>query len=100
MLRVNTDLASNLDEVLGVRLDGTPTAVVGVADLLALNIEPEAAAQIYWEKLVGPYRGKLPKAVVKSMEEQLSDACTREIAAFDEFFRLLGHPTLTGLPWP
>jgi arsenite-transporting ATPase len=30
------------------------------------------------------------------MEEQLSGACTTEIAAFDEFTRLLGDSTLTG----
>jgi arsenite-transporting ATPase len=30
-------------------------------------------------------RGKLPESVVRSIEEQLSGACTTEIAAFDEF---------------
>jgi len=60
-----------------------------------LNIDPEAAALAYREKLVGPYRGKLPEAVVRSMEEQLSGACTMEIAAFDEFSRLLGQPEAT-----
>jgi arsenite-transporting ATPase len=49
----------------------------------------------YREKLVGPYRGKLPEAIVRSMEEQLSGACTMEIAAFDEFSRLLGQPEAT-----
>ena len=95
VLLVSTDPASNLDEVLGVRLGGTPTVIPGVAGLLALNIDPEAAARAYREKLVGPYRGKLPEAVVKSMEEQLSGACTMEIAAFDEFSRLLGQPEAT-----
>jgi arsenite-transporting ATPase len=95
VLLVSTDPASNLDEVLGVRLGGTPTEVPGVAGLQALNIDPEAAARAYREKLVGPYRGKLPEAVVRSMEEQLSGACTMEIAAFDEFSRLLGEPDVT-----
>jgi arsenite-transporting ATPase len=95
VLLVSTDPASNLDEVLGQRLNATHTAIPGVPNLFALNIDPEAAARAYREKLVGPYRGKLPAAVLQSMEEQLSGACTTEIAAFDEFSRLLGQPEAT-----
>ncbi|MBI1361529.1 MAG: arsenical pump-driving ATPase [Alphaproteobacteria bacterium] len=95
VLLVSTDPASNLDEVLGVKLRPTPTDVPGVPRLAALNIDPAAAAAAYREKLVGPYRGKLPEAIVRSMEEQLSGACTMEIAAFDEFSKLLGEPAAT-----
>ena len=95
VLLVSTDPASNLDEVLGVRLTSTPTEITWVPRLAALNVDPAAAAAAYREKLVGPYRGKLPEAIVRSMEEQLSGACTMEIAAFDEFSRLLGEPAAT-----
>jgi arsenite/tail-anchored protein-transporting ATPase len=95
VLLVSTDPASNLDEVLGVKLTTMPTAIPNVPHLAALNIDPAAAAAAYREKLVGPYRGKLPDAIVRSMEEQLSGACTMEIAAFDEFSRLLGEPEAT-----
>lgn len=95
VLLVSTDPASNLDEVLGVELTTAPTEIPGVPRLAALNIDPAAAAAAYREKLVGPYRGKLPDAIVRSMEEQLSGACTMEIAAFDEFSRLLGEPAAT-----
>ncbi|MEI8288297.1 MAG: arsenical pump-driving ATPase [Verrucomicrobiota bacterium] len=95
VLLVSTDPASNLDEVLGVRLMAMPTAVPEVPRLAALNIDPAAAAAAYREKLVGPYRGKLPDAILRGMEEQLSGACTMEIAAFDEFSRLLGQPEAT-----
>lgn len=95
VLLVSTDPASNLDEVLGVKLSPTPTDVPEVPRLAALNIDPAAAAAAYREKLVGPYRGKLPDAIVRSMEEQLSGACTMEIAAFDEFSKLLGEPAAT-----
>lgn len=95
VLLVSTDPASNLDEVLGVRLAPVPRAVPGVAGLEALNLDPTAAAAAYRERLVGPYRGKLPPSVVRSMEEQLSGACTTEIAAFDEFSRLLGEAAAT-----
>lgn len=33
--------------------------------------------------------GKLPDTVIATMEEQLSGACTVEMAAFDEFSTLL-----------
>ena len=95
VLLVSTDPASNLDEVLGVALGSEARAIPGVPSLWALNIDPEACALAYRERLVGPYRGKLPEAVVRSMEEQLSGACTMEIAAFDEFARLLGEPATT-----
>ena len=95
VLLVSTDPASNLDEVLGVRLTTAPTEIPSVPRLAALNIDPAAAAAAYREKLVGPYRDKLPAAIVRSMEEQLSGACTMEIAAFDEFSRLLGQPEAT-----
>jgi arsenite-transporting ATPase len=85
VLLVSTDPASNLDEVLGQQLNGSPTPIPGVGALRALNIDPEAAARAYCEKVVGPYRGQLPETIVRGMEEQLSGACTMEIAAFDEF---------------
>jgi arsenite/tail-anchored protein-transporting ATPase len=95
VLLVSTDPASNLDEVLNVTLDASPNAVPGVPGLSALNIDPEQAAHAYRERVVGPYRGVLPAAAVASIEEQLSGACTVEIAAFDEFSKLLGDPDAT-----
>ena len=95
VLIVSTDPASNLDEVLGVALGPSPTPVPGTAGLFALNIDPEAAARDYRERMVAPYRGILPPAAIASMEEQFSGACTVEIAAFDEFSKLLGYPQNT-----
>ena len=95
VLLVSTDPASNLDEVLGVSLSGSPTPVPDVAGLDALDIDPLAAAAAYRERVVGPYRGVLPESAVASVEEQLSGACTVEIAAFDEFSALLADPDTT-----
>lgn len=95
VLIVSTDPASNLDEVLGLALSQTPTAVPDAPGLFALNIDPEAAAHDYRERMVAPYRGILPDAAIRSMEEQFSGACTVEIAAFDEFSKLLGDPAST-----
>ncbi len=95
VLLVSTDPASNLDEVLGVALSPQATAIPAVPGLCALNLDPEAAAHAYRERVVGPYRGVLPQAAITSIEEQLSGACTVEIAAFDEFSKLLGDPATT-----
>ena len=92
VLLVSTDPASNLDEVLGLPLSGEPRAIPGVPGLDAFNIDPEAAAKAYRERVVGPMRSVLPAATVSRMEEELSGACTVEIAAFDRFARLLGDP--------
>src|SRR5688572_167086 len=90
VLVVSTDPASNLDEVLSTRLGLSPTAVPGVPHLFAMNLDPAAAAAAYRERLVAPYRGLLPEASIRSIEEQLSGACTVEIATFDEFSKLIG----------
>lgn len=95
VLVVSTDPASNLDEVLGTPLGVSPTPIHGIPRLAAMNLDPVAAAVAYRERIVGPYRSVLPAASVRSIEEQLSGACTVEIAAFDEFAKLIGEPALT-----
>jgi arsenite-transporting ATPase len=95
VLLVSTDPASNLDEVLGTKLANEPTAIESVPNLFAMNIDPETAAREYRERMVGPYRGVLPDTAVASMEEQFSGSCTLEIAAFDEFAKLLGDKDAT-----
>jgi arsenite/tail-anchored protein-transporting ATPase len=96
VLLVSTDPASNLDDVLGAVLGREPRPVPGVDGLEALNIDPEAAAQAYRDRVVGPVRGIIPEDVVAGMEEQLSGACTVEVAAFDEFTMLLGDDGAAG----
>jgi arsenite-transporting ATPase len=95
VLLVSTDPASNVGQVFGVSIGNAITAITAVPNLFALEIDPEAAAQTYRDRIVGPVRGVLPDAVVKSIEEQLSGACTTEIAAFDEFTGLLIDTALT-----
>lgn len=92
VLLVSTDPASNLDEVLETKLTNQPSAIVDAPGLDAMNINPVEAAATYRERLIGPMRGLLPEAALRSMEEQLSGSCTVEIAAFDEFSGLIGNP--------
>jgi arsenite/tail-anchored protein-transporting ATPase len=93
-LLVSTDPASNLDAVLGVSLGNTPVPVPGAPHLLAMNIDPDAAARDYRERTIAPYRGAVPDAELAQIEEQLAGACTVEVAAFDEFTVLLGQDEL------
>ena len=95
VLLVSTDPASNVGQVFGIRIGNNITHVPAVQNLSALEIDPQSAAQLYRDRIVGPVRGILPDAVVKGIEEQLSGACTTEIAAFDEFTSLLIDSTLT-----
>ena len=95
VLVVSTDPASNLDDVFAVTARTEPTDVPGLAGLAVLNIDPEKAARAFMERAVGPYRDVLPQSAVANMEEQLSGACTVEIAAFNEFTGLLADPALT-----
>jgi arsenite-transporting ATPase len=98
VLLVSTDPASNLGQVFGVDVgEHAPTELPGAHNLFVLNINPEAAAQAYRDRIVGPVRDALPPETVRGMEEQLSGACTTEIAAFDEFTELLtGGETTVG----
>ena len=97
VLLVSTDPASNLDEVLETRLGIRPTPIAKMTGLHAMNVDPEEAARLYRERVIGPYRELLPKSAVDNIEEQLSGACTVEIAAFDEFAKLLGDQSATSM---
>lgn len=94
VLLVSTDPASNLDEMLGVTLGTKPTAVPKVANLFAMNIDPEAAAEAYRVRVLAPYEGAKTPEEIRTMREQLSGACTTEIAAFDQFAGLLSGADL------
>lgn len=85
VLLVSTDPASNLQDVFEVDLTNGRVAIKGVPNLVVANLNPVQAAAEYRESVIAPYRGKLPDAVIASMEEQLSGSCTVEIAAFNEF---------------
>ena len=95
ILLVSTDPASNVGQVFGITIGSKITPVDAVTGLFALEIDPQAAAQHYRDRIVKPVRGLLPESIVKSIEEQLSGACTTEIAAFDEFTALLTDSALT-----
>ncbi|MHB1740591.1 MAG: TRC40/GET3/ArsA family transport-energizing ATPase [Actinomycetes bacterium] len=90
VLLVSTDPASNLADVFAQPVGAEPTLAEGVDGLWVADLDPVAAAAAYRERVVGPYRGVLPVSAISAIEEQLSGACTVEVAAFGEFTRLLG----------
>lgn len=94
VLLVSTDPASNVGQVFGQTVGNQLTPIDNVAGLTALEIDPQAAAEQYRARIVDPIKGLLPPDVVRSIEEQLSGACTTEIAAFDEFTGLLTDASL------
>ena len=89
VLLVSTDPASNVGQVFETSIGNKITNIDNVPGLDAIEINPEEAAADYRERIVGPMRGILPADALRSIEEQLSGACTTEIAAFDEFTDLL-----------
>ena len=89
VLLVSTDAASNLDEMLGVPLSNQPTSVPGATGLSVLNIDPDNAAESYRQRVVDQMGSDASAKEVSTVREQLSGACTTEIASFDEFASLL-----------
>lgn len=89
VLLVSTDSASNLDEMLGVPLSNHPTPVPGAPGLSVLNIDPDAAAEAYRQRVAEQMAHDATSAEISTVREQLSGACTTEIASFDEFSSLL-----------
>lgn len=89
VLLVSTDAASNLDEMLGIELRNSPTPVPGAPGLSVLNIDPDNAAESYRQRVVAQMGEGASDAELSTVREQLSGACTTEIASFDEFSSLL-----------
>lgn len=89
VLLVSTDPASNLDEMLGAALSDQPRSVPGAPGLDAMNIDPDAAAEAYRLRVIEQMPADSLDADRATVREQLSGACTTEIAAFDEFIGLL-----------
>lgn len=96
VLLVSTDAASNLDEMLGVALSNRPVDVPGVPGLQMLNIDPDTAAEAYRQRVLAQMEAGASEDERNTVREQLSGACTTEIAAFDEFAALLASEGIDG----
>jgi len=94
-LIITTDPASNLADVFEQEIGHKITPVdVGARHALpllyAMEIDPDEATREYKESVIGPFRDIMPEDVIASIEENLSGACTTEMASFDRFIDFMG----------
>ena len=93
VLLVSTDPASNLKDVLESPVDEHVKPVQGIHNLYAINIDPENAAEEYRRRVTQPLGGIASLEEINKIREDLSGACTTEIASFDEFSRFVSGET-------
>lgn len=91
-LIVTTDPASNLADVFEQGIGHKITAIEGVPNLWAMEIDPDKATQEYIDRAMAPIREAFPQQIVAVMEEQMSGPCTAEVAAFDRFVDFIDLP--------
>jgi arsenite-transporting ATPase len=94
VLLVSTDPASNLDEMLGQRLSNKPSPISSAPSLAAMNIDPTVAADAYRARVIAQMGEEATDEERATVREELSGACTTEIAAFDEFVGLLADDNI------
>lgn len=93
VLLVSTDPASNLKDVLESPVDENINQVKDIDGLFAVNINPENSAEEYRNRVTQPLEGIASKEEINKIREDLSGACTTEIASFDEFSRFVSGET-------
>jgi arsenite-transporting ATPase len=93
VLLVSTDPASNLKDVLESPVDENINQIKGIDRLFAINIDPVNSAEEYRNRVTQPLEGISSKEEIKKIREDLSGACTTEIASFDEFSRFVSGET-------
>jgi arsenite-transporting ATPase len=92
-LIVTTDPAANLADVFEQPIGHHMTALQGLDNLWAMEIDSDTATAEYKERALAPLRAAFPPEMVAVMDEQMSGPCTAEVAAFDRFtdFLVLGN---------
>jgi arsenite/tail-anchored protein-transporting ATPase len=95
VLLISTDPASNLEDVLDSSVTNEITPHKTLSTLFTININPEISADEYRHRVTDPLQGVASVEEIIKVNEQLSGACTTEIASFDEFSRFItgeGNP--------
>lgn len=86
---MTTDPAANLSDVFEQEIGHRTTAISGVDNLWAMELDPDEATAEYKERALAPLREMLPESMLKVMEEQLDSPCTSEMASFERFVDFL-----------
>lgn len=84
-LIITTDPAANLADVFEQPIGHHMTPLTGIANLWAMEIDPDSATEEYKERALAPLRDIFPAPMVEVVNEQMSGPCTAEVAAFDRF---------------
>src|SRR5690606_25257532 len=74
-LLVTTDPAPNLSDIFGQTIGHKITAINGVENLSAIEINPDAASEEYRDRIIAPLRGILDEQNLKGIREQLNSPC-------------------------
>ncbi|WP_200531685.1 arsenical pump-driving ATPase [Halorubrum sp. LN27] len=91
-LLVTTDPAPNLSDIFGQSIGHEVTAIDGIENLSAIEIDPDTAAEEYRQETIEPMRELLGDEEIRTVEEQLNSPCVEEIAAFDNFVDFMDSP--------
>jgi arsenite-transporting ATPase len=91
-LLVTTDPAPNLSDIFGQEIGHEITGIDDVANLSAIEIDPDVAAEEYRQETIEPMRQLLDDEELQTVEEQLDSPCVDEIAAFDNFVDFMESP--------
>lgn len=91
-LLVTTDPAPNLSDIFDQQIGHEVTAIDGVENLSAIEIDPDTAAEEYRNETIEPMRELLDDEQLETVEEQLNSPCVEEIAAFDNFIDFMDSP--------
>ena len=89
VLLVCTDPASNLSDVLGMRVGSEITEHPDLNGLFTINLDPKASTEDYKSRLLTGIRKEGSDQEVKDLEKALHGACTTEIASFDHFAKFI-----------
>lgn len=88
-LLVTTDPASNLADIFKQDIGHRVTPINGVANLFAIEIDPDIASEEYKERIIAPMRELLDEKNIRTIKEQLNSPCVEEVAAFDKFIEFM-----------
>ena len=89
VLLISTDPASNLEDVLAFKVGNQIKPHPELPNLFTVNINPTVASEEYRSRAIEPLRDIATAKEIERITEQLSGACTTEIASFDEFSRFV-----------
>jgi arsenite/tail-anchored protein-transporting ATPase len=91
-LIMTTDPASNLADTFEQVIGPEVVPINGVANLWAMELDPDKATADYKERSIAPLRGMLPQESLDVIAEQLNSPCTAEVATFERFTDFLQKP--------